>query len=378
MKINILGDIVLTKGNAEIVKKGQPSKLFHDVLEVLKEADLNIANFEAPVASIQHKPISKTGPALKNNESLVNVLQMSNFRALGLANNHILDYGEEALMQTIDLLQTKEIITFGAGKNASEASKAAFFNINGKIVGFLAFAEHEFSIAGESSAGASHFDLLDSFKVIENAKNACDYLIVLFHGGIEYYRYPSPMLQRKCRKMAESGANLVLCQHSHCIGAQEKHKDATIIYGQGNAVFGYKPDFEMWNRGMIVQIDFTNAEPQINYFFAEALPSGGIKRCSTEDEAKLMNEFLTRSERCADKNFLENEWINYCVRKKPVYMNNLIGINRYIGFINRKLKNALVNTIYSKRKYMIAHNIIRCESHYEVLETILKESYKQK
>lgn len=78
--------------------------------------------------------------------------------------------------------------------------------------------ENEFSSATMHSAGANPFDVLESFDDVQALKEHCDYVVVLYHGGKEFYRYPSPMLQRYCRKFIEKGASLVLCQHSHCIG----------------------------------------------------------------------------------------------------------------------------------------------------------------
>ena len=78
---------------------------------------------------------------------------------------------------------------------------------------------------------------MESLDHIQNLKDQCDYVIVLYHGGKEHYRYPSPYLQRVARKMVEKGADLVVCQHSHCIGCYEKYKDSMIIYDQGNFIF---------------------------------------------------------------------------------------------------------------------------------------------
>ena len=71
----------------------------------------------------------------------------------------------------------------------------------------------------------------------EQKDNKCDYTIVLYHGGKEYYRYPSPNLQRVCRYMIEKGTDLVICQHSHCIGCEENYLSGKIVYGQGNFIF---------------------------------------------------------------------------------------------------------------------------------------------
>ena len=71
----------------------------------------------------------------------------------------------------------------------------------------------------------------------------------------EHYRYPSPYLQKVCRKMVEKGANLVVCQHSHCIGSYETYNNSTIVYGQGNFIFN-KHDNEYWNSSLLIKLRF--------------------------------------------------------------------------------------------------------------------------
>src|SRR5690606_29065463 len=117
-------------------------------------------------------------------------------------------------------------------------------------IGFYVCAEHEFSIASVDSPGANPFDPLESLDHIADLKNECDYVVVLYHGGKEHYRYPSPYLQKVCRKMADKGANLVICQHSHCIGCFEVYKDSTLVYGQGNFIFN-KHDNEYWKTSIL-------------------------------------------------------------------------------------------------------------------------------
>ena len=130
--------------------------------------------------------------------------------------------------------------SYAPRSNKIEAKKPCFVQIGGVTIGLMAFAEHEFNLAGKNVAGANGFDSFESFNEIKESKTKCDYLVILFHGGVEYHKYPSPLLQKRCRKMVLSGANLILCQHSHCIGAMETYKEGTIVYGQGNSVFGYK------------------------------------------------------------------------------------------------------------------------------------------
>lgn len=135
-----------------------------------------------------------------------------------LANNHILDQGEQGLHSTMDVLNSNNIPFAGVGKNIQEASKPYIKQFENFRLGVYCCAEHEFSIANENKAGANPFDPLESLDHISQLKKEVDYLVVLYHWGKEHYRYPSPNLQKTCRKLVEKGADLVVCQHSHFIG----------------------------------------------------------------------------------------------------------------------------------------------------------------
>ena len=103
-----------------------------------------------------------------------------------------------------------------------EIKKYHIIEKDGLKVGIYVCAEHEFSIATEKLPGANPFDPLWSLDHIQKLKQQCDYVVVLYHGGKEEYRYPSPELQKVCRRISEKGADLVLCQHSNCVGCQEE------------------------------------------------------------------------------------------------------------------------------------------------------------
>lgn len=145
----------------------------------------------------------------------------------------------------------------------AEARKPYIIELDGLKIGIYACAEHEFSIATENASGANPFDPLESLDHVQGLSDKCDYVIVLYHGGKEHYRYPSPYLQKACRKMAEKGADLVVCQHSHCIGCFEEYEKSTIIYGQGNFIFDHS-ESEFWQTSLLVKIVIDDG-PHISY-----------------------------------------------------------------------------------------------------------------
>ncbi len=373
--INIMGDICPTQDNENFIQVQEQKKLFNQVLDILNSGDINITNLEAPLIKKGFRPIDKAGPNLHCNKEFIDLLSKANINIISLANNHICDFGQEGVLNTIKKLNEKGVRNVGAGENIEIAKQPLIIQSNQLKIGIMAFSEHEFNTAAKNSAGANGFDVFHSFDDIKKASDLCDYLIVIFHGGIEYYKYPSPLLQKKCQKMIESGADLVTCQHSHCIGTKEEYMDGIIIYGQGNTIFGYKEGDEDWNRGLLIKLKLSKKNREMEFIPITALKSGGINIIQGSAGENCIMEFEERSRNISANKFVENEWFKFCETKKSSYLPFLFGRGRYFNYINRLSKNGLIDLLYPKRRKMITHNIIRCESHYEVIDTILKNSY---
>ena len=253
MKILIGADFVPTKSNFSQFESGDVKELFGSKLcDKIKSSDYRIFNLEIPLTDEEH-PIPKCGPNLIAPTECVAGYKAAGVDLLTLANNHILDQDQQGLESTIQVLNRAGIDYTGVGSTPDEAAKPYIFTCNGKNIGVYACAEHEFSIVTEHSAGANPIDLLESPDHVAKLKEQCDYVIVLYHGGKEHYRYPSPNLQKVCRKLVEKGADLVVCQHSHCIGCEEKYQGGTIVYGQGNFLFD-DDDSEFWKTSLLISI----------------------------------------------------------------------------------------------------------------------------
>ena len=230
VRLMIGADLVPTQSNYHLFEKGDAGALLGDRLrELLAGADFTAFNLEIPLTD-RRTPIEKHGPALMAPAGTINGLRAVNPHFFTLANNHILDQGRQGLFSTIELLDRVGIAHAGAGSDLSEAQKPFIKEVGGLRLGFYCCAEHEFSIAAEDAAGANPFDPLESLDHVIELKKQCDYAVVLYHGGKEHYRYPSPGLQRICRKLVEKGADLVVCQHSHCVGAEERWKNGPIVF----------------------------------------------------------------------------------------------------------------------------------------------------
>ena len=221
---------------------------------LVESSDYRIFNLEVPITDTE-KPIKKDGPNLIAPVATLKGIKKINPSIFGMANNHIMDQDEQGLFQTMEQLSKFNIGSVGAGRNLAEAAKPLIIEKEGKKIGIYACAETEFSIADDKRAGANPFDPLESLDHIVDLKAKCDFVIVLYHGGKEHYRFPSPYLQKVCRKIVEKGAALVICQHSHCIGAFENYHNSIIVYGQGNFLFD-RTESEFWQTSLIVKATF--------------------------------------------------------------------------------------------------------------------------
>lgn len=369
IQIIIFGDICPDNNYRQLFDAKRNAAFSEEIATDISNATLVIGNLECP-ATDNKEPIVKCGPSLRAELGDVKKLKDIGFDALSLANNHILDYGEAGVDDTLHICQENGIKIVGAGKNCEEAAIPLVFETDGKKIGIVSFAEAEFNLAWTHAPGANHFDPYQSFDTIEELNKVCDYVIVLYHGGIEHYKYPSPLLQKKCRRMAKAGADLILCQHSHCIGTMEEYNGSTIVYGQGNSVFGYCDGNETWNEGLMIKVHL-GLFPELEFKLMKSKPDG-IQYAEFKDEEIRLQQMQEQSKHLKDSEWIQEKWDTYVATQMALDMPLLYGRNRVFNKLNRMLHNKLIDIFYSKKKKMITMNLLRCEAHHEVVQTVLE------
>ena len=255
MKFLICGDFTATEENTDLFRKGDAGTLFGDVLSVFDKADRIFVNIETAITDSDEK-IEKYGPHLKTPPETARLLKQIGVTDCGLSNNHIFDYGPQGAHDTIDILTNEGLEVTGFGENSEDARKNhCFTTSNGKHVVLIAVSDREYAYALEDRMGARVYDEYDTMIDIMEAKKQADFVIVIYHGGKEFSRYPSPRLRKSCQAMVRHGADVVICQHTHCVGCYEKFQGAHILYGQGNFHFARNHYFEGWNDGLMVMLD---------------------------------------------------------------------------------------------------------------------------
>ena len=189
-------------------------------------------------------------------------------------------------------------------------------------------------------------------------------------------------MREACRSMVRHGADLVLCQHSHVIGAAEEYRGSNILYGQGNAMYGHRADNPAWNQGLAVSVvlpaEVAVAGKQvlrkIEYLPIGCDRSGRVDFLEGEDARRCIAEFEERSMRCLDEEWLVKSWNGFVERLGRTHLPHALGFGRFATRLNRLTGGLLVKLLYSRRQRLVSMNVIRCDAHREVLETAFARS----
>ncbi len=367
--INIIGDICPTDDYKYFWEK---EKLVGLIKSCINESSLFVVNLECP-ATASDVIIEKCGPCQKALPSCITTLKKAGVGLISLANNHIKDFGDQGVLDTFKHCNKQEVPYVGAGENKKEAARPFFFQSGGKKVGFLSFAEYEFNGATDTSPGANIFDAYLSLELIQKTKKECDFLIVLYHGGIEHYRYPSPELQKKCRAMVRMGADAVVCQHSHCIGTFEYYQNGYILYGQGNGIFGHRKGNPAWNEGLWLTLTLNDYGVQADYRLLQAT-SKAIIVATQEDEDKRLKQLNDDSNILTDQTFIKESWLDFCKSQEALDMPLLCGWPLQMIRLNRLFRGKLFKVIIGKHAKMASMNFLHCDALREVVTSLLEYS----
>lgn len=366
MKILIAGDTVPTFNNQKLFMDGEIEKLLGgDLLKIWNSYEHKILNLETPLYDGNEK-IKKTGVCLKANTECINAIKKLNLDVVCLANNHIMDSTEKGLFSTIEILKKNNINYIGVGDNIINIKK--YFEMSKEVVCYN-FCDVEFSGASQKKPGTNTYSEFDTFDDIRNLKKIYKNIIVIFHGGKEQYRYPTPKLQKICRKCIECGANIVVCQHSHCIGSYEKYYEGHIIYGQGNFLF-CKNDNEYWNSGMLIEYDNTENNVSFIPYIKEENHISMIAKDSNIYK-NIMNDFSLRNKEIVEEK-VQEKFNDYCKKNIDRYLEDIRKKNFFFKVINKICNHKLSYMLYDEKQLLNLLNDIQCEAHKEIMLSGLK------
>lgn len=365
MKILIAADFCPRERVAKLIESGNNEAIFGNVKTIVAQSDYGIVNFECPVRTSSGAGIKKAGPSLKCSAKSVEALRYAGFKCVTLANNHFYDQGEAGVKETIQTLINAGIAYVGGGENLEEAGRTLFQEVKDKTIAIINCCEHEFSIATETTGGSNPLNPIKQYYAIKEAKEKADFVIVIVHGGIEHYQYPSQRMVDTYRFFVDAGADTVINHHQHCFSGVEVWHGKPIFYGLGNFCFDRKKrNSKLWVEGYMVKLVFDGNRIDYELIpYVQNSDNPGVflkKGADFQDWKKRCDEI---SVIITDKDKLEEKYQELLNRTERFYSTNLTPYNNRITLA--LYMRHLLPMLMSKRKLRTLLNMLMCESHYD-------------
>ena len=197
------------------------------------------------------------------------------------------------------------------------------------------------------------------------------------HGGNEYFPHPRPVLKKICRFFIDRGADAVICHHAHVPGAYEFYRDKPIFYSLGNLIFDHPNPPEGWDQGYAVRMEYDVQSKGLQSHkiipYTQSVDQGGIRKIQGSEKELFINMIEGYKDTLSDEKLYEMAWDSFCKQKSPglLLQNYSPVIFRGIGLIHRR---KIFETILLPASSLLRReNILSCESHYELLLSIIRK-----
>jgi poly-gamma-glutamate capsule biosynthesis protein CapA/YwtB (metallophosphatase superfamily) len=270
--IGLMGDVMLGRGVAAVHARGSPEDLWSEALrEVTSECDLLVCNLECCISDrghrtdlVTHKPFFFRAPPAG-----VAWLQAIGAGAVGLANNHALDFGEEALLDTLRHLEEGGVAFAGAGAVRDQARSGVVAQAGGLRVGLLAVSDHppEFA-ATPDTPGIAYAELTNPapgwiLDELARLRERCDLVIAFPHWGPNMTLRPARWQRERAAEFLAAGADLVAGHSAHVFHGIERAPDGLLLYDLGDAIDDYVVDPDLRNDLGILVVWRPGATPDL-------------------------------------------------------------------------------------------------------------------
>jgi poly-gamma-glutamate synthesis protein (capsule biosynthesis protein) len=255
-----VGDIMLARGvefYTEREGNGDFRFPFAYVSRTLRAADLAVGNLEHPVSDRGRNQGSEY--SLRALPRAVEGLADAGFDLVSLANNHIWDWGTDALSDTLTNLDRAGIRHAGAGTNEGSANAPVVMEVNGSSFAFFSWTDlyPEGLEAKGEAPGISRFREDEAAATVRTLSGFYDIVVVLFHFGDEYQTSANESQRHIAEALVDAGADLIVGHHPHVVQEVERYRGGWIAYSLGNFVFdqGFS---EETMRGLVLRVTATD------------------------------------------------------------------------------------------------------------------------
>ena len=228
------------------------------VRDLLSLADLAIANFENPAPdNFTYHP---EGFKFSADPDLIEGLANAGIDWVSLANNHIGDYGNQGILDTLQNLDRWNIDHGGAEADLASARAPSLLEAGGTSVAILGYDTVKAAYAATtSSPGSNQMSVARVTADVQAARAAGAGLVIVFpHWGTEYSAATTALQRRLAHAAIDAGADIVIGSHTHWAGGMEVYKGRPIFYSLGDFVFNITRS-EQTEEGIVVELTFVGS-----------------------------------------------------------------------------------------------------------------------
>lgn len=249
MKLLFIGDVMIGRLVNELLTREAPEFPWGNTLPLFHEADWRICNLECCLSD-NGEPWPEKTFHFRSEAKNIAVLKAAGINAVSLANNHALDFGREALRDTLWTLDSAGIAHAGAGTNWYDASQPTVCEVHGVRIAFISFTDNEPEwAAADDQAGIFYVPIGESasledelLELVQTAKERNDFAIVAAHWGGNWGWTPPREQVLLGHRLIDAGADVVIGHSPHVFRGVEIYRSHPIVYSAGNFVDDYRVD----------------------------------------------------------------------------------------------------------------------------------------
>ena len=246
INIHLCGDIMIGRSFNDTFKYDSTFNIWGNTLDIFKKSDFVMGNLETTITSSSNAWPNKAFN-FKLNPKYKSILKEANFKHLNIANNHMLDYDVDGMLDTIKNLNKLNIKYSGAGMNKKQASLPIMHNVKGIKIGIVSYSDHfAYWKATQDKYGINYVDIESNYNYIlsdiSKIKEECDILIFSIHHGSNYVTHIPTRTKNFFHDLLSAGVDIIHGHSAHHILPIEVINNKYIFYSMGDFIDDYAID----------------------------------------------------------------------------------------------------------------------------------------